>query len=45
MLSKVFRVLQEDSRKGEFVNISSRDKTELDIVLTDEEIEAMSKLQ
>ena len=45
MLGKVFRVLQADSRKGDFVDISSRDKTELDIVMTDEEIEAMSKLQ
>ena len=45
MLSKVFRVLQADSRKGDFVDLSSRDKTELDIVMTDEEIEAMSKLQ
>ena len=45
MLSKVFRVLQADSRKGDFVDLSSRDKTKLDIVLTDEEIEAMSKLQ
>ena len=45
MLSKAFRVLQADSRKGDFVDLSSRDKTELDIVLTDEEIEAMSKRQ
>ena len=45
MLSKVFRLLHTDSRKGDFVDLSNRDKTELEIFMTNDEIEAMSRWQ
>ena len=45
MLSKVFRILHTDSRKGDFIDLSNKDKTELEIIMTNDEIGAMSKWQ
>ena len=45
MLSKVFRLLHTDIRKGDFVDLSNRDKTELELFMTNDDIEAMSRWQ
>ena len=45
MLRKVFNALKDDSRKGDFVNLSNQDKKELNINYTDIEIENTSKSQ
>ena len=43
MLSKVFRLVHTDSRKGDIIDLSKKDKTELEIIMTNDEVEAMSK--
>ena len=45
MLRKVFDALKDDSRKGDFVNLSNQDRKELNINYTDIEIENSSKSQ
>ena len=45
MLRKVFNALKDDSRKGDFVNLSNQDRKELNINYTDIEIENTSKSQ
>ena len=45
LLSKVFRILHRDRRKGDFIDLSNKDKTELEIIMTNDKIEAMSKWQ
>ena len=42
MLYKVFIALNEDSRKGDFVDLIKKDKMELKIDITNEVIENMS---
>ena len=43
MINQVFQEQQKDSRKGDFVNLTSRDREELEIILSNEEIEVMSQ--
>ena len=45
MLRQVFDALKDDSRKGDFVELTNRDKEDLDIILTNDEIEVISKTQ
>ena len=44
MLHRVFTALNEDSRRGDFVFLTNKDRNDLDIDLTNQEIEIMSKL-
>ena len=43
MIRKVYDTMKEDSRKGDFVNLTETDKQELEMDFLDEEIEIMSK--
>ena len=43
MLKQVFEALKNDSRKGDFVNLTDRDKSSLKINMTDGEIKVLSK--
>ena len=43
MISKVFNALKEDSRRGDFVDLTTKDKVDLEIDLTNDEIESMSQ--
>ena len=43
MIRKVFNTLKTDSRKGDFIFLTNNDKKVLEIQLTDEEIQYMSK--
>ena len=43
LLKQVFHALKEDSKKGDFVNHTNKDRTEIEIDLTNEEIEGMSQ--
>ena len=43
MIRKVYDTMKEDSRKGDFVNLTENDKQELEIDFSDEEIKSMSK--
>ena len=45
MLSQVFEDLKNDSRKGDFVHLTDKDKTSLEIDMTDAEIKVLSKWQ
>ena len=44
MLRQVFDALKEDSRKGDFKELTDKDRIELQIELEDEEIEGISKV-
>ena len=44
MLRQVFIALKEDSRKGDFKELTDKDRIELEIELEDEEIEVISKV-
>ena len=43
MIRQVFETLKSESRYGDFVYLTNRDKIDLDIELVEQEIEAMSK--
>ena len=43
IISKVFKALKEDSRRGYFVNLATKDKVDLEIDLTNDENESMSQ--
>ena len=43
MINQVFQAQQEDSRKGDFVYLTSKDREELEIDLSNEDIEGMSQ--
>ena len=43
MIKQVFQALNEDSRKGDFVNLTNTDRTDLEIDLTNDKIEGMSQ--
>ena len=43
MIHKVFKALNEDSRKGDFIDLTNKDKLDLNIDLTNIEIESISK--
>ena len=43
MIRKVYNTTKEDSRKGDFVNLTEPDKQELEIDFSDEEIKSISK--
>ena len=43
MIRKVFDALKAESRKGDFVFLTNNDRTELEINISDEEIQNMSK--
>ena len=43
MIQQVIKALNEDSKKGDFVNLTNKDRTELEIDLSNEEIEGMSQ--
>ena len=43
MIKRVFETLKEDSRKGDFIYQTKSDKIALNIDLSDEEIQAVSK--
>ena len=45
MICQVNEELKTDSRKGDFVNLIKQDMEELDIVITDEEIQSVTKVQ
>ena len=45
MIRQVYETLKTDSRKGDFVNLIKQDMEELDIVITDEEIQSVTKVQ
>ena len=45
MLRQVFDALKDDSRKGDFVELTNHDREDLDITLTNDEIEVVSKTQ
>ena len=45
MLRKVYEALKKDSRRGDFVYLTNKDKTLLNINMNDGEIETMSKLK
>ena len=42
MLFKVFQALKEESRKGDFVALTNKDRLDLDISLSNSDIENMS---
>ena len=44
MIRQVFDALREDSRKGDFISLTNKDKTDLKIDKTDEEIAEMTKV-
>ena len=44
MVRQVFIALKEDSRKGDFKELTDKDRIELEIELEDEEIEVISKV-
>ena len=43
MIKQVFQALNEDSRKGDLVNLTNIDRLDLEIDLNNEEIEGMSQ--
>ena len=43
MISTVFKALKEDSRRGDFVHLTTKEKVDLDIDLSNDEIESMSQ--
>ena len=43
LISQVFTALKEDSRKGDFVQLTNTDRKDLEIELNDMEIKSMSK--
>ena len=45
MIRQVYETLKTDSRKGDFVNLIKQDMEELDIVVTDEEIQSVTKVK
>ena len=44
MLRQVFEALKEDTRNGDVVSLTNRDKIELEIYITDEDIAQISKV-
>ena len=45
MLRQVFDALKDDSRKGDFVELTNCDREDLGIILTTDDIEVLSKTQ
>ena len=45
MLRQVFEALKEDTRNGDVVSLTNRDKIELEIYITDEDIAQISKVR
>ena len=45
MIRQVYETLKTDSRKGDFVHLIKQDMEELEIVVTDEEIQSVKKVQ
>ena len=43
MLHQVFTALNEDSRRGDFICLTNKDRNDLDIDLTSQEIKISSK--
>ena len=43
MIKQVFQALNEDSRKGDFVNLKNKDRIDSEIDLTNDKIEGMSQ--
>ena len=43
LLGRVFEALKKNSRQGDFVHLTNKDKKDLDITMMDEEIKSMSK--
>ena len=43
MISKVFKALKEDSRRGDFVHLKTKDKVDLEMDLSNDEIKSMSQ--
>ena len=45
MIRQVYKALKTDSRKGDFINLIKQDMEELEIFITDEEIQSVNKVQ
>ena len=43
MIRQVFEALKSESRFGDFIYLTNRDKVDLDIVLKEEEIQELSQ--
>ena len=43
MLRKVYEAQKQESKKGDFVALTKKDKEEMDIILSDNDIQQLSK--